>query len=188
VQADWEFEVGGDAPVIDAHWPGLVDLRLAPERAIEIQEAKDFAALGPALEQLNAPASPVWTSKCDFFPQLEPGEFDPDELDAPPGSAACASACYIDMLPLGGQWSAAADAADACKHICGLLGVIALRCCRVDLLVRRAVIAPGSVDLGITAYLTACGATPVDGTMTLGAALAAFADAVSSARLPANPL
>jgi hypothetical protein len=28
LEADWEFEVGGDAPVIDALWPGFVDLRL----------------------------------------------------------------------------------------------------------------------------------------------------------------
>jgi hypothetical protein len=30
MEADWEFEVGGDAPVIDALWPGFVDLRLSP--------------------------------------------------------------------------------------------------------------------------------------------------------------
>jgi len=38
MEADWEFEVGPDtaglaAPVIDACWPGFVDLRHNPERA-----------------------------------------------------------------------------------------------------------------------------------------------------------
>jgi hypothetical protein len=39
MEADWEFEVGGDAPVIEAPWPGFVDLRLHPERAWQLSEA-----------------------------------------------------------------------------------------------------------------------------------------------------
>ena len=35
MEADWEFEVGGDAPVIDACWPGFVDLRRIPGAARE---------------------------------------------------------------------------------------------------------------------------------------------------------
>jgi len=189
MQADWEFEVGGDAPAIDACWPGLVDLRQAPERAIELKEAQDFAALGEALAQLNTPASPVWTSKCDFFPQLEPGEFDPHELDAPEGSAAYACGCYIDMLPrCGGEWTQPAAAVNACEQICSRLGAIPLRCCRIDLIVRSAVIVPDRTDLGITAYLTACGAIPAEGATALVTALAAFAGVVSHAPLPAKPL
>ncbi len=34
MEADWEFEVGGDAPVIEAHWPGFVDLRQNPEQPL----------------------------------------------------------------------------------------------------------------------------------------------------------
>ena len=31
MEADWEFEVGGDAPVIEALWAGFVDLRSQPD-------------------------------------------------------------------------------------------------------------------------------------------------------------
>ena len=30
MEADWELEIGGDAPVIEAHWTGFVDLRADP--------------------------------------------------------------------------------------------------------------------------------------------------------------
>ena len=52
------------------------------------------------------------------------------------------------------------------------------RCCRVDLVVRRAFITPELMDLGITAYLTACGESPAEAARTLQAALAAFTDAL----------
>ena len=38
MEADYEVEAGGEAPVIEALWPGFVDLRLQPERIGEIQE------------------------------------------------------------------------------------------------------------------------------------------------------
>ena len=44
MEADWEVEVGGGSPVIEALWPGFVDLRLYPERIGEIQEAAGFPA------------------------------------------------------------------------------------------------------------------------------------------------
>jgi hypothetical protein len=71
MEADWEFEVGGDAtvpeaPIIDACWSGFVDLQSAPERARLLPEASQFPALADALVKLNGVGSPVWTSKCDF--------------------------------------------------------------------------------------------------------------------------
>jgi hypothetical protein len=48
----------------------------------------------------------------------------------------------------------------------------------VDLIVRRALIAPGQRDMGITAYVTACGPTPAEAARTLETALAAFAHAL----------
>ena len=45
MEADWEVEIGGDAPVIEAQWPGLVDLRANPERICEIAEASAFPPL-----------------------------------------------------------------------------------------------------------------------------------------------
>ena len=82
---------------IEALWPGFVDLRQSPERAWQLPEAAQLPALAEVLAELNEAASPVWTSKCDVWPHLEPDEFDPDELDAPPG-CACAMGCYIDLL------------------------------------------------------------------------------------------
>jgi len=179
MEADWEIEVGGETPVIEALWPGFVDLRRTPERAWQLAEAGDLPALGEALARLNAPGSPVWTSKCDFWPAIEATEFDPDELDARPGDAVQAMGCYIDLLPRAGQqWVMHTEAASACKYICRLLRAVPLRCCHVDLVIRRAVITPDGMDLGITAYLTSCGLTAAAATQTLQAALTAFADAL----------
>jgi hypothetical protein len=179
MEADYEFEVGGDAPVIEAHWAGFVDLRRAPERAGKLPEIVQFPALAEALTKLNAADSTVWTSKCDFWPHLEPDEFDPDELDAPPGCAAHAMGCFIDLLPNSDQpWTLPAQAEKACKRICGLLNAVPLACCRVDLVIRRAFITPELMDLGVTAYLTACGESFSAAEKTLEAALAAFTDAL----------
>jgi hypothetical protein len=181
MEADWEFEVGGEAPVIEAAWPGFVDLRRYPERALELPEAAKLPVLGEALATLNAIDSPVWTSKCDLWPVVDIDEFDADELDAPPGCAAHVMGCYIDLLPRidrsrnNLQWETPEMAAATCKQVCGLLRAVPLRCCRVDLVVRRALLIPDELNLGITAYLTACGPSPAEATQTLGAALNTFA-------------
>jgi hypothetical protein len=179
MEADWEFEVGGDAPVIDACWSGFVDLRLAPERAWGLVEVGEVPALAAALERLNSPGSQVWTSKCDFWPELGRAEFDPDELDAPPGSSAHAVCCYVDILSRDDRrWPLPHLAEAACRHLCDLLATAPLRCCRIDLVIRRATIIPDRMELGVTAYVTACGSTPKQAMDALGTALAAFADAL----------
>jgi hypothetical protein len=178
MEADWEFEVGGDAPIIEAHWVGFVDLRRHPERAGDLPEAAQFPALGEALARLNAADSPVWTSKCDYWPHLKTDEYDPDELDSPSRCTAHAIGCYIDLLPKNDrQWSLPEMAEKACRRVCGLLIAAPLRCCRADLVIRRAIITPEVMDLGITAYLTSCGESPAEAQRTLEAALAAFTDA-----------
>jgi hypothetical protein len=179
MEADWEFEVGGEAPVIDAHWAGFIDLQHAPQRAWELPEAERFPALAETLAWLNAADSPVWTSKCDLWPELEPEAFNAVELDAEPDTAVCATGCYMDLLarnePL---WQLPEQAAAVCRRICLRLAEISLRGCRADLVIRRAILAPERMDLGITAYLTACGATPTKAAQSLQAALNAFADAL----------
>jgi hypothetical protein len=85
MEADWEVEIGGGAPVIEALWPGFVDLRSHPDRLGEIAEAATFPPLAVLLRALNSPESPVWTSKCDVWE---------------PETAALAA--YIDMLPSDG--------------------------------------------------------------------------------------
>jgi hypothetical protein len=186
MEADWEFEVGPDAaglaaPVIDALWPGFVDLRRAPELAWNLPEAAQLPALAEALAKLNAAASPVWTSKCDFWPNLEADEFDAGELDAPPGCLAHAMGCYIDLLPGSDQqWAQPAIAEAACKRVCRLLRAVPLGCSRADLVIRRAFITADRMDLGITAYLTSCGSSSAEAERTLAAALTALTDALES--------
>jgi hypothetical protein len=180
MEADWEVEIGGQAPVIDAHWTGFIDLRLAPQRAWQLPEAAQLPALADTLLRLNSSSSPVWTSKCDVW---RPDTFDPDELDAPPGERNCAVACYIDLLPRAGPssdqpWPDPEQAVAACKTLCARLRAAALRCCRADLIVRQASIAPGRLDLGVTAYFTACGSTPAAAAAALAFALAAFVDSL----------
>ena len=178
MEADWEVEIGGGASVIEALWPGFVDLRSDPQRVRQLAETADQPALAEALIRLNAPASPVWTSKCDLWPVLEPGAFDPLELDAAPDGAAHAFACYIDLLPRNGlQWAAIERTLASCRRICSVLHAYPLRACRLDLILRRAFLAPEQMGLGITAYLTACGASPAEAARTLDAALAAFTSA-----------
>jgi hypothetical protein len=184
MEADWEVEIGGSAPVIEAAWPGFVDLRRDPERAGQLLETVQLPALAETLTKLNGTTSPVWTSKCDVWPVVDFVSFDPDELDAPPGCAAHAMACYIDLLPRSSQqWVTPIMAADACKIVCSRLRAVPLRCCRLDLVIRQAFIAknlanPPQMDLGITGYLTACGPSPAEASAVLEAALQAFAGAL----------
>jgi hypothetical protein len=178
MEADWEVEIGNDAPVIDALWAGFVDLRAVPERASYLPEAAVLPGLAAALVQLNGASSPVWTSKCDVWPIVDRSEFDPDELDAPQDTASHAVGCYIDLLKRSDeQWHSAEIAVEACKPACYLLRLVALRCCRVDLVVRRAFVDDDRSEIGLTAFITACGATPTAASKALSAALAAFADA-----------
>ena len=192
MEADWEFEIGQDAPVIDACWSGFIDLRWTPQRDGQIsrllsgiEEAVAFPALGVALDKLNSRDSPVWTSKCDFWPVLEKEAFEPDELDAPPGDGVHGAGCYIDLLPKSDQqWPFPKLAAESCKIVCARLRDVSLRCCRVDLVIRRALIAEKCSDTGITAYCTACGVAAVDARASLECCLGALADAIcSSAKL-----
>src|SRR4051812_38986462 len=53
MEADWEFEIGGDAPVIEANWKGFVDLCAHPERVSELTECGELPALAEALVRLN---------------------------------------------------------------------------------------------------------------------------------------
>jgi hypothetical protein len=186
MEADWEFEIGGDAPVIDACWTGFVNLRRTAQSGPDLRElvrslpeTAQLPGLALALERLNSDHSPVWTSKCDFWPALQPGDFDADELDAPACSFTHAAGCYIDLLPKNDQrWTDPHMAAAVCKNWCALLKPLPLRCCRVDLIIRRALIVPYLADTGITAYFTACGPASAEASQTLEAALAAFVDAL----------
>ena len=174
MEADWEIEIGGDAPVIDARWAGFVDLRLEPERAARLPEASELPELADALVRLNAADSPVWTSKCDVW---KADRFDSDEMDAPAGKGVSALACYIDLLPRNErEWRLAAQALAACKALCGRLLDTPLRSSRADLIVRRACARGDEDEHGVTAYIAACGSTVEEARATLGRALGVFVD------------
>jgi hypothetical protein len=178
MEADWEFEVMEGAPVIDALWPGFVDLRNHPESAGDLAESKLLPALAPALAHLNASSSGIWTSKSDVF---DPGYVDPDELDATAEESADLLACYIDMLPRReGQWSLPSAIEQDCRRICAALSTQAARCCRVDLVIRRAYSGADTTDLGVTAYLMACGSTELEARVRLTGCLVSFAEVIAA--------
>lgn len=177
MQADWEIEIGGEAPVIDADWPGLIDLQLNPELAETLEEVRRFPPLAHWLVWLNQPASPIRTSKCDIW---EPQEFDRDELDAPHESDLRALACYIDLLPKqAGLGTGIDDVVQWCKACCTRLVEIPLRSSRVDLVVRSTVHDGQETALGVTAYLVACAPIRLEAEKHLARAMEAFAHAVA---------
>ena len=175
MEADWEAEIGGGAPVIEAEGPGWIDLRKQPERVSEIAEAAGFAALGKLLTALNGPESPWWTSKCDLW-QEETGEL----------------ACYVDLLPVDGrvfgEWK---QAESFCRAYVARLadeperrGSAEDAEVSVDLVIRAAV-AGEAEGFGITAYLSAGSADPAEAAAALSAAMDAFADALAAVASPA---
>jgi hypothetical protein len=171
MEADWEFEIGGDAPVIEANWKGFVDLCAHPERVLELTECGELPALTEALVRLNTADSPVRTCKVDVF---IPERIDLDEIAASVGDAAHLIACYIDLLPREKTVWVNLEAAERdCKQICTQLKILDLSRCRVDIVVRRAVVADAD-DLGATVYLTASGSTEADAKCRLGDCLDGF--------------
>ena len=180
MEADWEFDIGPNTSVIDAHWEGLVDLVAHPEGAAHLPEAANFQQMAQTLVRLNGPQSSVRTSKCDVW-QPAPDEFDSDELDAPSDTAQTAWACYIDLTACDLQlWKTPDQIRRDCTNLTISLRLVPLRCCRADLIIRRALLADEEEALGITAYLTACSSSQQAAKDILGLALHTFADSVST--------
>ncbi len=179
MEADWEIELGGSAPVIDVCWSGFVDLRHSPEKAIELREIPFLPALAPALVRLNSAQSSLYTAKCDVW-QLT--EIDPPEFDAPQESVAHAIAVYIDLVPGNPElWSDSDNTIAWSTALCIRLKGTPLRCCRIDLVIRRAIRTPDlEHGIGITAYLAACGSTVEAARAQLETVLAVFADSIES--------
>jgi hypothetical protein len=175
MEADWEFEIGGNAPVIEAYWNGFIDLRAHPERIAELSECQELPGLADALVRLNAANSPVWTSKTDVF---TPEQIDKDEMDASAIEADHAIACYIDILQRTEQpWHNPAKAEQACSKLCAIFRQKQLGCCRIDIVVRRAVAADTNA-LGATVYLVACGPTLSEAKQRLQMCLAIFTEVI----------
>lgn len=178
MEIDWEVEVGGGAPAIDALWTGFVDLRRFPERVEEVAECAAFPPLRTLLLTLNRQGSGFWTAKCDFWRP------EPDEVECAPESVSVgshrgtAAACYVDILPdeklVFGAWT---QAEDCCRRWARELDAIPLDLCRVELVVRQA-IAGAAEGFGITAYAAACGVDDAQAEAKLASLLKVLADAI----------
>lgn len=175
MEADWEIEIGGSAPIIESAWSGFTDLRIAPERSEFLQEIASLPALAPSLVRLNSPGSGFFTVKCDVWPVtgIDPFEFDTDHEHNVIGIA-----CYIDLLPCSSWlWPDLSAPKRRCAMICVELRSSTLRCCRADLVLRRAKGIDHEQKIGITAYIAGCGATEEEARRHLGDALSCFVDA-----------
>jgi hypothetical protein len=174
MEADWEIEIGGDAPLIDAAWSGLIDLRVWPDRVNEVSECAEFPALGQALLILNGAHSPVWSSKCDFWVVENFSEFDRDEFAASTRDT-CAVSCYIDLMARDeNAWDESERAVEFCRETTEKLHGVALRVARVELVIRRAFLSENRQTTGVTAYITGGGETEDAARMRLGEALNAL--------------
>jgi hypothetical protein len=176
MESDWEVEVGGGAPVIEARWAGFVDLRENPERMTEIAEAVSFPALGGLLLALNGAESPVWTAKCDLW---EP------EQEALGGTADAgvnaALACYVDVLPRDGEVFTTLEQAEGfCRNWVGRLRDAPGLRGRVELIVRQA-FAGEAEGFAISAYLTGAGADRAAAAVALRLAMPALAGTIPPA-------
>lgn len=176
LEADWEIEIGADAPLIEITWPGFVNLRGVPEDANKLPEVALLPCLASVLVRLNTPGSTLFTVKCDVWAIYE---IDPSEFDAESEAAAHGLACYVDLLPRNPEeWPNHEKVSAWCNRVCATLRSASLRSCRADLVLRQAVGGTMQSAIGVTAYLAACGPTEASAKAHLAAALVAFADAI----------
>lgn len=182
MEADWEVEIGGGAPVIEAHWPGFVDLRKYPERIGDLCEAREYPPLADFLLSLNSSRSPMWTSKCDVW--------------RPEGGGL---ACYVDLLPRDVGVFADWEQGEAfCRNLLAKLRAHISPAgsgerssssafvyenkgdseVSVTLVVREAVL-ENSQGFGITAYFSAEKTDMANAEKALAEAMGAFADSLN---------
>ncbi len=166
---DWEIELGGDAHIIDAAWPGFIDLRKDPASATELDESREWPELVAPLIALNSATSPLWTSKCDAWIVEDFAAEDRDEYDASDEDTH-AVACYIDLL----EWPSHEAAVEFCRALKNELTAVELQTSRIDLIVRRAFLPGNREGFGVTAYAAGCGATESHARQQLAAALTAL--------------
>ncbi len=190
MESDWEVEIGGDAPVIEAHWEGFVDLSMHPERIGEISETATFPPLADLLLALNSPPSPVWTSKCDLWAPA------PNQL-----------ACFVDVLPRDGtlftEWPHAetfsraltkslapnttlAEQIESGRHADPKISMEPESEATILLVVRRAV-ASEFEGFGITAYFSAHAPDAFRAQSVLAECMVAFSSAIQTVASPQRP-
>jgi len=166
MDVDWEVEIGGGAPVIEAHWPGLIDLRGHPERIGEVTEASAYPPLADLLVRLNSFESPVWTSKCDVW-EPEPGEL----------------AAYVDLIPRDGSvFSEWPRVEQLCRALVkGMVSLAELESAAAITLVVRQATTEKADGFGITAYFSAEAGSAPPATIAVAGAMVAFSNAIRGA-------
>ena len=170
MEADWAAEIGPDLPVIEADWPGLLDLRSDPKAVESIPEAAEYPAVREVLLQLNAPESPARTTKCDVW-TLGAEEIDPLEFGWESGAELGGLACYIDVVAMDPEVFASFERHEAWAR----RAVKEMRDARagpgrVDLVIRAAR-ATGSDGFAMTLYAAGCGPDPHSAEASWAAAL-----------------
>jgi hypothetical protein len=156
VEADWSVEIGAGLAVIEADWPGFVDVRRHPFRLAEIAEANAYPALRDVLIELNDPFSRMFSVKSDVW-ALETGEIDADEFGCTVSETRAGLASYVDLVLLDDLlFSAFAWHERWVRAATDRLHVLELSGGRVELVVRVAVVG-GREGFGVTLYAAGCG-------------------------------
>lgn len=185
MEADWSVEIGSSAAVIDASWPGFVDLRGSPRDIDAVEEARLHPALREALLALNSGGSPVFTAKCDAW-VLPGAEIDPDEFAASGETARVGFASYIDVVERDAARFRSFELQERqARELTSRLRALDVRQGRADLVVRSAFVKDDS-GYGMTLYAAGCGAEDTGAyaawQMVLGAAVAGTIAAASQPR------
>jgi hypothetical protein len=171
--------------VIEALWPGFVDLHHQPQRIAEVAEATAFPPLARLLLALNATRSPVWTCKCDVWkhPPDEPAPSNPVPVPDRAGQPVTL-ACYVDLLPCGDHvFTTWQHAETFCRACVTRLAPLPLAEGQVELIVRQAIAAERE-GFGVTAYCSGAGHDHATATQALAAVLSALADSILSVEPP----
>lgn len=165
MEAEWWVEMGEELPRIVVPWTeetlAYIDLRLEPAAATTLAETKHLPALGRALQELNAPGSHVFTSKCDVW-EVDPEDMDPLEMSAAAADTKAGFACYIDLVRRGkAARSPFAEQETWLRHTRAAMLGLPAQCARAELVLRQAVLSaddPEPIDgFGVTLYVTGCG-------------------------------